>query len=177
MKNAYIKNLSNTKCDVQLAGQKLMASGDSIGLFTVTWEHTFNDDTLVLGDAWERSYGDLCFRPVSVNHVAPWYFLAQSGDSVFAVGIKTGANAFVSFTYTANSVTALVDARCGAAETNLKAKENLESFCLNMALRTGTLWEFDDTFASCCHGFQSANVCWLLDTEIKFHSDETDVNR
>ena len=58
-----------------------------------------------------------------------------------------------------------------------KAKENLKSFCLNMALRTGTLWEFDDTFASCCHGFQSANVCWLLDTEIKFHSDETDVNR
>lgn len=126
MKNAYIKNLSNTKCDVQLAGQKLMASGDSIGLFTVTWEHTFNDDTLVLGDAWERSYGDLCFRPVSVNHVAPWYFLAQSGDSVFAVGIKTGANAFVSFTYTANSVTALVDARCGAAETNLNGR----SICL-----------------------------------------------
>lgn len=47
-----------------------------------------------------------------------------------------------------------------------EARESLKAYCLNMALRTGTLWEFDDTFASCCHGFQSANVGWLLNEEI-----------
>lgn len=123
MKNAYIKNLSGTKCDAQIVNQKLWVSGDRVGLISITWEHKFPENTLVLGDAWERSYGDLCFRPVNENHNAPWYFIAQSGNTVLGVGVKTGANAFVNFTYNETSVTALIDARCGSEATVLGGRK------------------------------------------------------
>ncbi|MBQ0102371.1 MAG: hypothetical protein KBT31_06215, partial [Firmicutes bacterium] len=32
-----------------------------------------------------------------------------------------------------------------------------------MAEKTGTIWEFDSTLASCCHAFASVSVCWLND--------------
>lgn len=32
-----------------------------------------------------------------------------------------------------------------------------------MAEKTGTLWEGDDTMASCCHAFASICTCWLVD--------------
>ena len=32
-----------------------------------------------------------------------------------------------------------------------------------MAEKTGTVWEFDSTLASCCHAFASVCVCWLSD--------------
>ena len=49
-----------------------------------------------------------------------------------------------------------------------KAKESVEAYCLHMALRTGTLWEFDNSSASCCHGFESSNAAWMLCDKVNF---------
>ncbi len=39
--------------------------------------------------------------------------------------------------------------------------DNIEGYFLYMADKTGTLWEHDNTRASCNHGFASHVICWL----------------
>jgi alpha-galactosidase len=46
-----------------------------------------------LGDAWERSYGDLAWRGVVPERVMPWYFATWDGAVCHAYGVKTGAGA------------------------------------------------------------------------------------
>jgi alpha-galactosidase len=46
-----------------------------------------------LGDAWERSYGDLAWRGIVPERVMPWYFATWDGAVCHAYGVKTGAGA------------------------------------------------------------------------------------
>ncbi|WP_263360063.1 alpha-amylase family protein [Acidicapsa ligni] len=45
----------------------------------------------VLGDHWERSYGDLGWRSIVSERVMPWYFATWDGRSCNTYGVKTGA--------------------------------------------------------------------------------------
>jgi alpha-galactosidase len=47
----------------------------------------------VLGDAWERSYGELGWRDVIPERVMPWYFATHDGDACHGYGVKTDAAA------------------------------------------------------------------------------------
>ncbi len=44
-----------------------------------------------LGDAWERSYGDLAWRGIVPERVMPWYFITWDGAVCHGYGVKTGA--------------------------------------------------------------------------------------
>jgi alpha-galactosidase len=48
--------------------------------------------SLVLGDHWERSYGDLSFQPPMFNRKLPWYLVQHSGADDACFGVKTGCN-------------------------------------------------------------------------------------
>ena len=48
---------------------------------------------LLLGDHWERSYGDLAWRGIVPERVMPWYFLTWDGVACHGSGVKTGAGA------------------------------------------------------------------------------------
>ena len=39
--------------------------------------------------------------------------------------------------------------------------KNIRGYFLNMARKTGTLWENDGDYASCNHGFASHVIYWL----------------
>lgn len=55
------------------------------------WETTFPDDTLFLGDHWERGYGDLQWGFLQPERIMPWYFAAHqtASGSTFMTGVKT----------------------------------------------------------------------------------------
>lgn len=55
------------------------------------WRAEVTSTLVFLGDAWERSYGDLEWRIVVPNRVMPWYFLTFDGECVHGYGLKTGA--------------------------------------------------------------------------------------
>ena len=60
------------------------------------WQMTVSTDLLVLGDAWERSYGDLAWRSLVPERVLPWYFATldeHSAGTFHCYGVKTGAAA------------------------------------------------------------------------------------
>jgi len=59
----------------------------------IRWRTSVVPDILALGDAWERSYGDLEWRALVPERVMPWYFLTYDGVAVHGYGVKTAPNA------------------------------------------------------------------------------------
>src|SRR3954466_15905277 len=58
------------------------------------WRGDLQSTRLILGDAWERGYGDLEWRAWSADRVMPWYVAAYDGTLTQAYGVRTGAKAF-----------------------------------------------------------------------------------
>jgi alpha-galactosidase len=76
----------------------------------------------ILGDAWERGYGDLEWRGLVAERVLPWYFLAHAGDRTGGCGVKTGAGAFCSWRVDESGVSLWLDVRSGAAGVALEGR-------------------------------------------------------
>ena len=83
----------------------------------VRWNLTFPDDTLFLGDAWERSYGDLQWRFLQPERILPWYFAAHQVASgcTFLAGVKTQPAALCFWTVDAAGVSLWLDFRNGGS--------------------------------------------------------------
>ncbi|MBQ7541195.1 MAG: hypothetical protein IJT44_02775 [Clostridia bacterium] len=98
----------------------ITADSDRPQFVTVKWAFETDEDLYVLGDAWERSYGELCFRKLSENRRAmPWYFAATDRKQTYCFGVKTQPNAFVCFAYDADGITAKIDCRNGGGGVKL----------------------------------------------------------
>ncbi len=58
------------------------------------WSAPVDTSAFYLGDAWERSYGDLSWRSVVPERVLPWYFAAHTAAGLtHGYGVRTGARA------------------------------------------------------------------------------------
>jgi alpha-galactosidase len=57
------------------------------------WAIPVTEGLSILGDAWERSYGDLRWSGMIPERIMPWYFLAGDAHSLHGYGVKTGAAA------------------------------------------------------------------------------------
>lgn len=73
----------------------------------------------VLGDAWERGYGDLEWRGIVAERPLPWYCLITDDitGKTEGFGVKTGAasGALASWRVDEAGVTLVLDTRCGGA--------------------------------------------------------------
>ncbi len=110
---------------------KFEKDGDSLSVYVsvvndrprfviLKWAFETGDDLYILGDAWERSYGDLCFRRLSSgSRPLPWYFAATDKSETFCFGVKTQPASFVCFSYDKSGVTAKIDLRNGGAGVKL----------------------------------------------------------
>jgi alpha-galactosidase len=56
------------------------------------WNYEVPQKAAILGDHWERSYGDLHFQPADFNRKMPWYFVQHNLKSTVCFGVKTGCN-------------------------------------------------------------------------------------
>lgn len=101
----------------------ISAENDKPKFIELEWAFESDENLYVLGDAWERSYGELQFRKLcNVDRYMPWYFIATDKQSSFCFGVKTGANSFVSFEYTVKGIKALVDCRNGGCGVELNGR-------------------------------------------------------
>lgn len=71
----------------------LHAPSTPIVLVHVRWHAAPMPKMKILGDAWERSYGDLGWRNMIPERVLPWYFASFDGQFCHAYGVKTDARA------------------------------------------------------------------------------------
>ncbi|MBO5858360.1 MAG: alpha-galactosidase [Clostridia bacterium] len=123
----------------------LTATDDKVKFIEIEWNFESDNDILVLGDAWERSYGELEFLPLAENNrLMPWYFIATNNKECFCFGVKTQPNAFISFTYNTDGIKALIDCRNGDCGVHLNGRK------IHLATFIYKKYDSADAFASLC---------------------------
>jgi alpha-galactosidase len=78
-----------------------------------------------LGDAWERAYGELEWKPLPGSGVMPWYFLFSHGAETHGYGVKTGPGSLCYWTADGEGITLHADVRSGCQGVRL-GKRTLE---------------------------------------------------
>lgn len=77
------------------------------------WNVSFATSTRFLGDAWERSYGDLQWRGMDPSRWMPWHVLAQDRGVTRAFGVKVRPAAFAMWSVDPDGITLWLDLRSG----------------------------------------------------------------
>lgn len=132
--------ISDTVVETQANGNELelfiTANKDRPQFVELHWDAPSDENLLVLGDSWERSYGNLEFKKLSENdRYLAWYFIATNKEKSFCFGVKTQPHSFVSFRYDLNGITAVVDCRNGGNGVHLDGRK--------LCLATFLLSEYD----------------------------------
>ncbi|MGH7615674.1 MAG: hypothetical protein ACREPM_00425, partial [Gemmatimonadaceae bacterium] len=86
------------------------------------WRGHSSDARLILGDAWERGYGDLEWRGWVPDRVMPWYFATFNGSLTHAYGVRTGCAAFCFWEVDPDGVSLWADVRSGGVGVELGAR-------------------------------------------------------
>lgn len=84
------------------------------------WRGRVSDTSRILGDAWERGYGDLEWRGIVPDRVMPWYVAIDAGSATHAYGVRTGPCAFCYWQVDAQGISLLADVRSGGVGVELK---------------------------------------------------------
>jgi alpha-galactosidase len=98
-----------------------VSSSVGVRRIALRWNTSIAAGSLVLGDAWERSYGDLGWRGLKPERPLPWTFLTHdpaSGATV-GVGVAVRGAAFACWTLDPAGVTLWLDVRSGGNPVEL----------------------------------------------------------
>ncbi len=71
----------------------LHSPGTAVAAVHLRWHAAVEPGLLVLGDAWERSYGELGWRTLIPERVLPWYLATYDGTLCHGYGVRTDAGA------------------------------------------------------------------------------------
>jgi len=94
---------------------ELSAPATEVRRIGLRWNGDLSTVRLVLGDAWERGYGDFEWRSFVPDRVMPWYAATFDGTRTHAYGVRTSPAAFCSWFVDAKGVSLWMDVRSGAA--------------------------------------------------------------
>ena len=105
---------------VRLAGGDVTVRS-SVGLtrLVLRWRGDLTGIERVLGDHWERSYGDLAWRGREARRPLPWFFMAHDGMATHGYGVRTGAGAMCFWTADDAGISLWADLRNGGSPVNL----------------------------------------------------------
>ncbi len=91
----------------------LSGESTSVEYIKIEFDFLLSENVLVLGDKWERAYGDLSWKKPD-NSPMPWYFVVKDRDKIYGFGVKTQPNSFCSWKYDGKKVTLTIDVRNGS---------------------------------------------------------------
>jgi alpha-galactosidase len=98
---------------------RLSAPDVAVLRIRLRWHLSISTNLSFLGDAWERSYGDLAWRSMEPERILPWYFLATDGNATAGCGIRTNASAFAFWQVDPTGVSLWLDLRNGGCGVKL----------------------------------------------------------
>ena len=98
---------------------ELAALKEDVRYLVLRWNGPLPAAWKYLGDAWERSYGELEWGPLDANREMPWYFLAGDGRITHGYGVKTGPAAMCGWKADTGGVSLTADVRCGGMGVRL----------------------------------------------------------
>ncbi len=102
---------------------ELSAPSTSVMRVHLRWHGDLGHVRLLLGDAWERGYGDLEWRTFVPARVMPWYFAAWDGERTDIYGVRTGGASFCFWQADPSGITLSADVRSGGAGILLGERE------------------------------------------------------
>ncbi len=103
---------------------------------TLFWHHSFQGEIRILGDHWERGYGDFEWRGITPERILPWYCLVASREETYGFGVKTGPTAFCSWQINQEGISLNLDLRCGGEGVVLNGRK-LEAAVIVSAMFQG----------------------------------------
>ena len=77
------------------------------------WKFHSEENVLVLGDAWERSYGELGWRHLEAERAMPWYAVLTSKERTSGMGVQTGAASLAFWQVDVSGISLWLDVRNG----------------------------------------------------------------
>ena len=98
---------------------EISVTADSTPLCGIEAEWKCGRTERVLGDAFERAYGDLSWKKLA-NAWLPWYFFERDSSQMTAYGVMTGCNSLCFWKRRKNGIVLKADLRCGANGVILK---------------------------------------------------------
>ncbi|WDQ31119.1 alpha-galactosidase [Paenibacillus marchantiae] len=129
-------------------GVSLSADQTPVSRIALRWNREIGEHVRLLGDHWERSYGDLQWAGIMPDREMPWYFMALQDGITHGYGVKTGPASLCCWFVDAHWVTLVLDVRCGGTGVLLSGRQ-LEA--AEVVSRKGELGEtpFEATQAFC----------------------------
>lgn len=103
-------SLKETESDLSVS---VVSSATPLREVILHWAYSFPKNTRFLGGAWERGYGDYQWRAADPERVMPWYFLADTGETIQCFGVKTQPRALCWWSVDADGFSLHLDLRCG----------------------------------------------------------------
>ena len=88
----------------------------------VEWDVDVPPTARVLGDAWERAYGDLAWQCLRPERLFPWYLLIHDGSTTRGVGVRTSPAAMCWWGLTPSTLTLCLDVRSGCRPVELNSR-------------------------------------------------------
>ncbi len=121
---------------------KFDVNGDCLTVYATTyekgakylmlrWNGVVRKDVKVLGDAYERGYGDLQWQTIRPERMMPWYTIVSNGSDASldysdrfteCFGVMVQPNAFATWQYDTKGVTLWLDIRNGGKGTMLNGR-------------------------------------------------------
>lgn len=108
-----------SKITVHEVAINVQAPGAPIRYIHLRWDASVTTSLHVLGDHWERSYGDLGWRNIIPERVMPWYFATYDGHDCHAYGVKTGAGSLCFWQLDPDGVSLWLNLSNGGSGVNL----------------------------------------------------------
>ena len=98
---------------------RLTSPANALSHLHLRWNLRVPADLKCLGDAWERSYGDLEWRGIVPDRVMPWYCLTFDGHVLRGFGVKTQPAAFCFWQLDHEGISLWADIRNGGMPLQL----------------------------------------------------------
>jgi alpha-galactosidase len=105
-----IVELKKLKSSVQINVQSPKSTLKEVKLY---WKYDFTKSISALGDAWERTYGDISWRKFGETSKLPWYCVVHDNKGAICFGVKTGCNSICSWQITNDTLQLTFDTRSG----------------------------------------------------------------
>jgi alpha-galactosidase len=92
---------------------QLSAPAVAVKALKLRWRGSMPESSRMLGDAWERGYGDLEWRGWVPDRSMPWYAAVRAGSLTHVYGVRTGARACCYWLIDPQGLTLVADVRSG----------------------------------------------------------------
>ncbi|MBQ9008739.1 MAG: alpha-galactosidase [Clostridia bacterium] len=96
----------------------------------LSWPVSLDEEAMLLGDAWERSYGDLVWRRLIEKPLMPWYMMVCENGLTHGFGVETGCASLAHWETDGKTVTLTLIVRNGWEGVRLNGRKLLAATVL-----------------------------------------------